>query len=308
MERFHFFFYIKRPNNEHALNSVKDKNMCNDCIRITELLLIMLSHQDTQKLIEESLKEICRGFSVAKVYVECMETVRKYLPSVIKGFLSFGSYREGEICIALQMCAVHPENNAPEVLTVGLEAAGVIQAQSSTGASQAVQITPQCTFCLFIIKKLEDMLPKERTEESVVKLLEKICDHLPQHYKEQCNNFLEKYGKQLIDLLLSTATPHAICMLLHLCLVQETPAIVPSLPSDCQSCKTLVILTQVHLGQNATDSQTSSMLQKICQSHTNALPGCKLFIQRHDVALVRILSKDKDALNACQEIFCLGHE
>ena len=27
-----------------------------------------------------------------------------------------------------------------------------------------VQISPQCTFCLYIVKKLEEMLPKERTE------------------------------------------------------------------------------------------------------------------------------------------------
>lgn len=27
-----------------------------------------------------------------------------------------------------------------------------------------LQVSPQCTFCLFLIKKLEDMLPKERTE------------------------------------------------------------------------------------------------------------------------------------------------
>lgn len=59
----------------------------------------------------------------------------------------------------------------------------------------------------------------------MVKLLEKICDHLPAHYKEECNNFLDNYGKQLIDFLLTSATPHTICMLLHLCLVQDAPAL-----------------------------------------------------------------------------------
>lgn len=59
----------------------------------------------------------------------------------------------------------------------------------------------------------------------MVKLLEKICDHLPAHYKEQCDSILEKYGKQIIDLLLSSATPHVICTLLHLCLGQDTPAL-----------------------------------------------------------------------------------
>lgn len=59
----------------------------------------------------------------------------------------------------------------------------------------------------------------------MVKLLEKICDHLPDQYKKQCDDILEKYGKQILDFLLSSATPHTICMLLHLCLVQHTPAV-----------------------------------------------------------------------------------
>ncbi|XP_076843235.1 surfactant protein Bb isoform X1 [Brachyhypopomus gauderio] len=289
-----------------------DKNMCNDCTRIIELFLTMLSHEDTQKLIEGSLEKICKSFSAPKVVGECVESVQKHLPSVIKAFISFASHREGEICMLLGLCAAHPNHSAPQVLTVALETGRLTQVPSSTGPGQEtqLQISPQCTFCLFIIKKLEDMLPKERTEESVVKLLKQICDHLPQHYKEQCNSFLENYGKQIIDLLLSSATPHAICMLLHLCLVEEThtPAIVPSLMSDCHSCKTLVFLTQTHLGQNASEPETSSMVQKMCLLHPNALPGCKLFIQRHGLALVGILSKEEKAINACQEIFCRGHE
>lgn len=66
---------------------------------------------------------------------------------------------------------------------------------------------------------------KNLFQETVVKLLEKICDHMPEHYKEQCTDILENYGKQIIDFLLTSATPHAICMFLHLCLVQDTPAL-----------------------------------------------------------------------------------
>ncbi|XP_072520853.1 surfactant protein Bb [Salminus brasiliensis] len=284
------------------------KNMCADCTEIIELFLDMLSKQNAQELIQESLNELCRRLPEVSVVNDCMQKVETYLPVVIKGFLSFTTHKEGDICMVLGLCATQPENKAPEILHVSMEADGLIQAQPSTGTGHKVQISPQCTFCLFIIKKLEDMLPKERTEESVVKALEKICDHLPDHYKEQCNNFLETYGKQILDFLLTSATPHTICTLLHLCLIQERSAMVPYIPSECQSCRTLVILTQIRIGQNATKLQTSSALWKTCHLHPNALPGCELFVQKHGVSLMRIMGKQEEAINACQKFFCMGQE
>ncbi|TSW89637.1 Prosaposin [Bagarius yarrelli] len=166
----------------------------------------------------------------------------------------------------------------------------------------ALQVSPQCTFCLFLIKKLEDMLPKERTEESVVKIMEKICDHLPDHYKEQCNELLEKYGKEIIDFLLTSATPQTICMLLHMCLVQDAPVQVPALASECKTCKLLMILSHIHLSQNSTETQMTALLWRTCHLHPNALPGCESFVQSHVPTLVNILSKEEEAVNACQVI------
>ncbi|KAL7836418.1 hypothetical protein AOLI_G00277020 [Acnodon oligacanthus] len=284
------------------------ENTCSDCTKIIEVFLDMLSKPDTQELIRLSVNQLCGRLPGTEAITDCVEKVKTYLPVVIKGLISFATHKEGDICMVLGLCAVQQESKAPEVRRVSLEAGGFLQAQPSTETSHELQISPQCTFCLFIIKKLEDMLPKERTEKSIVEALEKICSFLPDHYKEQCNNFLETYGKQIIDFLLSSATPHTICMLLHMCLVQQRPAMVPYLSSECQSCKTLVILTQIGLGQNATENQTSSMLWKTCLHHPNALPGCELFIQRHGLALVRILGKQDKAITACQEFFCKAHE
>ncbi|XP_053337082.1 surfactant protein Bb isoform X2 [Clarias gariepinus] len=283
------------------------KNTCSDCTKIMELFSDMLSHPDTQHLIQGTLDDFCQRLPIESVN-DCMNFMEKYLPVFIQGFITFTAHKEGEICMVLGLCAVQSEHKTPELLNFGLQEAEFIQLQPSTRTSHELQISPQCTFCLFLIKKLEDLLPKERTEESVVNLLEKICDHLPDHYKEQCNNFLEKYGKQIIDFLLTSATPHTICTLLHLCFGQDTPALVPSLPSDCKTCRTLMILTQIHLGHNSSETQMMSMLWRTCHLHPNALPGCELFIQGHVTALVNILSKNEEAVNACQKIFCVGQE
>lgn len=107
---------------------------------------------------------------------------------------------------------------------------------------------PACAFCLFVIKKLESLLPPNVTEvtlvvnmsfitwndvkvtlfffflslqDALMKLMGEVCDLLPESYKNQCDDFIAKYGKEIVEFLLSSAAPHTICTLLHLCLLEE---------------------------------------------------------------------------------------
>lgn len=45
--------------------------------------------------------------------------------------------------------------------------------------------------------------------------------------------------------------------------------------SDCDSCLTLVVLTRLRLGLNATQPQVTSFLRSVCQSHPGILPKVK---------------------------------
>lgn len=54
-----------------------------------------------------------------------------------------------------------------------------------------------------------------------MKLMNEVCDLVPQSYEEQCDDFVAKYGTQIVEFLLSSAAPHTICTLLHLCFFKE---------------------------------------------------------------------------------------
>lgn len=58
-------------------------------------------------------------------------------------------------------------------------------------------------------------------QETLMKLMEEICDLIPTSYTEQCDDFVDKYGKEIVEFLLSSAAPHTICTLLHLCIFKE---------------------------------------------------------------------------------------
>lgn len=104
----------------------------------------------------------------------------------------------------------------------------------------------QCSFCLLLVKTLESLLPKERTEVNhtgkhqpavtqathgraclpqgaVIDLLEEICQILPSSYRSQCQALVGKFSKKVLDAILSYATPQAICALLQMCKGQEAP-------------------------------------------------------------------------------------
>lgn len=139
-------------------------------------------------------------------------------------------------------------------------------------------------------------------QEALMKLMGEFCFLVPQSYKDQCDDFVDKYGVQIVEFLLSSAAPHTICTLLHVCLFKDT--LVPgqlhvheyiyrleltltlphchqintadfpevSLPSDCDSCRTLAVLSRLQLSLNSTQSETSSFLQSVCVHHPNAIP------------------------------------
>lgn len=46
----------------------------------------------------------------------------------------------------------------------------------------------------------------------------------------------------------------------------------PSLPSDCESCRTLAVLSRLTNGPNSTQPETSSFLQSVCFHYPNAIP------------------------------------
>ncbi|XP_052447464.1 prosaposin [Carassius gibelio] len=274
-------------------------NMCTDCKKTVQLLTEILSSQDSQHLIEKSLDKFCHEHPAIPL---CMNGAKTYVHLVIRHFSAFANQND-DICSVLGLCGGQSERKAPSQLTVGLNEQGSLYSKPSRGTSHEVQVNPLCTFCMFFIKTIESMLPKERTEAAIVNLLEKICDYLPSQYKDKCDNFVETYGKQLIDLLLSSLPPHAICTALGLCIFPQTPL---SVQNDCDSCKTLAILSQFHLGHNATEIQTSDLLQKMCHLHPNAIPQCEVFVMLHGH---RILKSDgkHPPITACEEDFlCQG--
>ncbi|XP_034565823.1 prosaposin [Notolabrus celidotus] len=205
-------------NGVDGLNDVPDPltangDICKDCTQIFELLADLFSNADFQKKIMAALDNVCDHLpgppGTAKL---CKDEVQKMLPMAIN-FLT-AVVKPAEVCKSLGLCG---SSNQQKLLR---DIVKVIQAAVT---SENAMPSKQCSFCIFLIKTLEDMLPRQRTEEAVIKLLEEICHILPTIYRDQCETVVSKFTKTVLDAILGYATPQAICALIHMCDGQEAP-------------------------------------------------------------------------------------
>ncbi|XP_023651844.1 surfactant protein Bb [Paramormyrops kingsleyae] len=287
--------FISQPDHDGA-GLQSSENSCNDCTQLLEFFTNMHPSSGTQELMKDALAALCQSLPEDDAKSLCLHNVDKNVPLAVHFLTRVLS--PGQVCAALGLCSTQSEAAKQEILTNSI-VAGVARGISKKDASPEVQISPECTFCVFVIKKIESLLPKERTEDAVVKVMDEVCDLLPSSYKDECDNFVNKYGKDAVEFLLSYAAPHTICTLLHLCLFQESPLPMETIPSDCDTCRTLAALTRVQLGSNATETETSGFFGSVCLLYPQAVPKCELFIQRYGPVLQGVLGKEGSTLDNC---------
>ncbi|XP_029916549.1 surfactant protein Bb [Myripristis murdjan] len=272
--------------------------VCSECNQMLELSTNMISNKENQEVLYETLLALCQRLPAGQAS-ECGIQVQIFWPKVLQ--YAAGYLKPGQACMVMGLCADQPEKEMlkPPHLLSDQDKSSLAPIMG-TSAHFREQISPQCTLCLFIMRKLEEMLPQNKTQEAVMKLMGEVCDFMPDKYKEQCHDFINSYGKEIIDFLLSSAAPHTICAVLHLCLFKDTSGTEMIPPSECESCRTLAVLSRLHLGLNSTEPQTSSFLQSVCFHHPNAIPKCEVFTKIYGSRLQKVLGNQMDVPDACE--------
>lgn len=283
------------------LSLIKHKSltvdMCSECSQIVQLSANMISGRDTKETVYETLHALCKRLPKEQAS-ECDSQVKTYLPKVLQQ--TPGHLKPAETCMVFGLCAAHKEE---ELLKLPHHVTNEEDTSSSavgTAHNGQELFNPACTLCLLIIKKLENLLPTNKTEEALMKLMGEVCDLVPQSYKDECDDFVAKYGNEIVEFLLSSAAPHTICALLHLCWFKEQTVPEAFFPSDCESCRTLAVLSRLHLGPNSTEPQTSSFLQSVCVHHPNAVPKCEAFTRIYGSRLMKVLGNQMEGPHACE--------
>ncbi|XP_017266236.1 prosaposin [Kryptolebias marmoratus] len=227
--------YALTANNEinglqMSPDTLEAGDVCKDCTQIFESLDDLLSNADLQKKIIQGIDSLC-AYLPDPASKLCKDEVDKMLPVAIT-FVT-GMAKPAEICKMIGLCSTSDQREK----MLGYFVAQALQAAVK---SENDKPTTQCSFCVFLVKTLEGLLPKERTEDAVIKLLEEICHIVPSSYRDQCEAIIGKFSKTVLDAIIGYATPEAICALIHLCKGQEALVVDPcTLPAyRCRDIRT----------------------------------------------------------------------
>lgn len=122
--------------------------------------------------------------------------VNKYQDQVDE--LKLNKLSNGKICELMEQCDKKPQS----VLEQSVEA----QSDSS------------CTFCVYVVKKLQNILAQNSTEVDIETYLKNFCSLLPsKQQSSQCESAVKNYLPQLYDMLKSNIDPSVTCKMLSLC-------------------------------------------------------------------------------------------
>ncbi|XP_051540141.1 prosaposin isoform X2 [Myxocyprinus asiaticus] len=273
-------------------------DMCQDCTQIFELLKDLMSKEDFQAKLTTTLEHLCDKLPAQATKI-CHDEVEKTLPLAIS-FLT-NMLKPEEICTYLGLCGGRDNGMMRELLLNHIY-------KTVSVPTMKLEVSVQCSVCTYIVRTVEYLFPKEKAQSVITALLESLCTEFPTLVQSQCNTIVEKYVQLLIDMLLNSSSPNFICNLLRFCEILEMP-FKERVLSDCDSCLTLAILTRMHLGSNATESQTASFVDSVCQLHPTAIPKCEIYTQRHGNQLSMFLGKEKEALDICKRAnLCVAPE
>ncbi|KAM9306177.1 surfactant protein Ba [Pholidichthys leucotaenia] len=207
--------------NMNGLQSIPDAQMtadvCQDCTKIFELLVDMVSDTDLQRKIMDTVEDLCAHLPGPTADM-CKDQVEKMFPIAINFLTSVA--KPEQICQILGLCSSCGKQE--KMLSYLIQETFKLSA-----AGDSMEPKSSCAFCTFLVQTLESMLPKERTEEAVTKLLQQICRILPPAVRGQCQAIIGKFSKTVIDAIVGYATPETVCALMGMCRGEEAPIVEP---------------------------------------------------------------------------------
>lgn len=183
--------------------AVYNKQLCTFC----EYFLHYVQQAITDPKTENEVKDI-----VNKMCVKMPST----LQSVCEQFVN--DYGEAVVAILAQeidpsvMCPLMQLCPSPESNT-----------QIEIFMQQNSKDEPNCPLCIFAVSKLEEMVKGQKSKYNIKSALKNLCTHLPSNLAMECQDFVDSYTDELVEMLMDDFKPQEVCVYLKVC-VDKIPA------------------------------------------------------------------------------------
>uniref|UniRef100_UPI00398EB6C6 prosaposin-like n=1 Tax=Pristiophorus japonicus TaxID=55135 RepID=UPI00398EB6C6 len=171
-----------------------------------------------------------------------------------------------------------------------------------------------CVICEFAMQQIDQLLEKNSTEELITKAVEKVCSILPATVETECKDFVEQYGKAVVELLAQELDPTLVCTTIGLCKNAERAVVEKMKPellksgALCEVCEAMIKYLDQLLEKNATQEEIEAALDKVC----NLLPAtmhdqCDQLVTQYGPLILQVLLQTMDPDFVCTKVgACVG--
>ncbi|CAH0559155.1 unnamed protein product [Brassicogethes aeneus] len=298
------------------------KESCVFCQYFLHFVQEDITNPKTEEQIKAVIDKACARLP-GSINETCVAFVDSYEPALIA--ILAQEIDPSQVCPMIRAC---PSNDAQEDVEV------FMQQQNES---------PKCPMCLYAVSKLESIVRDRKSKESIINGLTNLCTHLPKNMAPECEDFVQTYTNELVDMLMADFTPNEVCVYLHLCedkpkpKSEQRPITVVDFDADflkeggdvrtnmipdntvngnpvkdvgnkpqCALCEFVMREIDDQLKDNKTDDQIKKAVEKVCTIMPKSLRSqCKDFIDQNSDTIIALLSEALEPSEICAMLnFC----
>ncbi|XP_049821569.1 uncharacterized protein LOC109601826 isoform X7 [Aethina tumida] len=301
------------------IQNIYSKETCLFC----EYFLHFVQESITDPKTEASIKTIIDGACERlppSINSTCVQFVDMYEPAMIA--LLAQEIDPSVVCPLIKAC---PNSNSSQDVEVFME-----QENDS----------PKCPLCLYAVSKLESMVKDKKTEDNIRANLKKLCKHLPGSLAPECNDFVETYTNELVEMLMADLQPNEVCIYIKLC-PDDSPKVASNnvmpiididanfaavggdirtniIPDDtingqsldaagskpqCVMCEFVMKEIEDQLKDNKTEEEIKNIVYGICKIMPKSVrPECQDFVNTYADTVIQLLIQALEPSQICSMI------
>jgi len=277
-----------------------DKPGCPLCLLAIQEVTNTLKDNKTEENIRNALENLCSHLSKSLAQ-DCKVFVDAYSKELVDMLVEDLSPQE--VCERLKLCnkalPLPPPPPVEEVFISGNIATNEIE----DAPQHLKKDSNECVICEFVISRLEKVITRNSSEEEIEDAFFKICNYMPKTVEKQCNNFVQQYGRAVIELLVASADPKTVCTAIDLCTPEvdvgsSDHLLLPDLKTasrkqieECALCQGIAVALQTMMRDPDVERDFNKLLEKACL----VLPAhqyrqCSRFIDVYGPSIENILS------------------
>ncbi|KAL9654980.1 hypothetical protein ABK040_008769 [Willaertia magna] len=169
-----------------------------------------------------------------------------------------------------------------------------------------VQGSGECTLCTFLVKEVEGLLARQKTEDEIIKELNKVCSKVPSILSKGCLS-LVKMVPYIITKLESNMPPEKICQGLHFCDKAMKVVAAPKQNVEvesgltCTVCMAAIELVEQEVTKKDNQDYVEGKLLKVCSKLPKKWAGsCGSLISQYFPLLVQNILQAASPSAICQ--------